>query len=293
MLARNEVFGWRPAPVQVNFLGFPGTLGTPLYDYVIGDPLVTPLAHADGYAERIAQLPHCYQPNDRRRPLDVPAARAACGLPEQAFVLCSFNASYKITPPVFDRWCRLLRQVGDAVLWLYAANPRTRANLAAAAARRGVDPRRLYWATHLPQAGHLARVRAADLFLDTMPVNAHTTASDALWAGVPLVTTLGETFASRVAASLLTAAGLPELVAPDLDGYERLVLELAGDRARLAALRSRLEAGRARCALFDSAAYARDFGALIERMVQRHDAGLAPAHLPAAGPAGQDQATAR
>jgi predicted O-linked N-acetylglucosamine transferase (SPINDLY family) len=291
MLARNEVFAWRAAPIQVNFLGFPGSLGSAHYDYLVGDPIVTPLDHADGYDEKIAQLPRCYQPNDRQRPLGRPAARAACGLPADAFVFCCFNANYKITPALFERWCHLLREVDDAVLWLYAANPRTRGNLAAEAARRGVDPRRLFWATHLPQAEHLARIGAADLFLDTLPVNAHTTASDALWAGVPLVTTLGETFAARVAASLLHAAGLPELVAGDLDDYAAIALDLARDRARLAALRARLDEGRAHCALFDSAAYARDFDALLERMVARYDAGLAPAHLPAAatldGRAGQ------
>jgi predicted O-linked N-acetylglucosamine transferase (SPINDLY family) len=281
LFARNEVFAYRAAPVQVNFLGFPGSLGSEHYDYIIGDPVVTPLAHADGFTEKIAQMPHCYQPNDRQRPVAPAAGRAAAGLPDDAFVLCCFNANYKITPPVFDRWCALLRQIDDAVLWLFVANPQARKNLAAQAQRRGVDPQRLAWATPLPLAEHLGRMQLADLFLDTLPVNAHTTASDALWAGLPMVTVAGNSFVSRVAASLLVAAGLPELVAPDLDGYERLALDLARDRTRLAGLRQRLVANRDSCALFDSRQFAADFTGLIERMIQCHDAGLAPRHLAA------------
>lgn len=281
LFARNELFAYRAAPLQLNFLGFPGSLGSPHYDYVIGDPVVTPINHADGYDEKIAQMPLCYQPNDRQRPLGAPVARADCGLPPDALVLCSFNASYKITPAVFDRWCALLRAVDDAVLWLFVSGPQAQRQLGAEAARRGIDPGRLCFAAPLPRAAHLARLTAADLFLDTAPVNAHTTASDALWAGVPVVTTLGEGFAARVAASLLHAAGLAELVAPDLDGYERIARELALDRPRLRALRARLEQGRRNCALFDSARYARDFERLIVRMVERHDRGLLPAHLEA------------
>ena len=281
LFARNEVFAYRAAPLQVNFLGFPGTLGSAHYDYVIGDPVVSPLAHADGYAEQIAQLPHCYQPNDRWRPVAAGGSRADCGLPTDAFVFCCFNANYKITPAVFDRWCALLHRIDGAVLWLFVANAQARANLLAEARRRGIDGARLVWATPLPLAEHLGRMRHADLFLDTLPVNAHTTASDALWAGLPVLTTAGDTFVSRVAASLLQAAGLPELVAADLDGYERIALELARNRPRLAALRARLAAQRDTCPLFDSAAYASDFAALIVRMVERHDQGLAPAHLAA------------
>jgi predicted O-linked N-acetylglucosamine transferase (SPINDLY family) len=282
LFSRNEVFAYRAAPLQLNFLGFPGSLGSPHYDYIVGDPVVTPLEHADGYDEKIAQLPVCYQPNDRRRPLGATASRADCGLPPDAFVLCSFNASYKITPAVFERWCALLRAVDDAVLWLFVPGPQAQRQLAAEARRRGVDPARLHFAGPLPQAAHLARLAAADLFLDATPVNGHTTASDALWAGVPVLTTLGEGFAARVAASLLRAAGLPELVAPDLDAYERTALDLARDRGRLRELRERLERGRMDCPLFDSARYTRDFEHLIERMVERHDRGLAPAHLAAA-----------
>ncbi|SPE19412.1 putative O-linked N-acetylglucosamine transferase, SPINDLY family [Burkholderiales bacterium] len=280
--SRNDLFAYRAAPVQVNFLGFPGSLGSAHYDYIIGDPIVTPIEHADGFAEKIAQMPQCYQPNDRLRPLGAPADRAHWGLPQDAFVFCCFNANYKITPQLFDRWCSLLRQVDDAVLWLFVANSQAPKNLLAQARTRGIDPGRLVWAKGLPLAEHLARLPFGDLFLDTYPVNAHTTASDALWAGLPVLTILGDSFVSRVAASLLAAAGLPELVAKDLDQYERIALELARDRTRLRALRQRLAAQRQSCALFDSTRHTRDFEALIARMVDRHERRLPPEHLPTA-----------
>jgi len=281
LYSRSDVFAYRAAPVQVNFLGFPGTLGSANYDYIIGDPVVTPLDHAAGYCERIAQMPHCYQPNDRHRPRPQPRDRAHWGLPAEAFVFCCFNANYKITPPVFARWCALLRQVDDAVLWLFEANAQARGNLTAQAAAHGIAARRLYWAPNLPLDQHIARIGNADLFLDTLPVNAHTTASDALWAGVPLVTVLGDTFVSRVAASLVSAAGLPELVAADLQDYERIALGLARDRGRLATLRQRLEQQRERAPLFDAAAFAAAFEGLLTRMVERSRAGLPAAPLAA------------
>jgi predicted O-linked N-acetylglucosamine transferase (SPINDLY family) len=285
LLARNGILGFRPAPVQVNYLGFPGTLGSDRFDYIIGDRIVTPLAHEDGYAERIAQLPGCYQPNDRKRREVEPTPRSRWGLPEQALVLCSFNANYKITPAVFDAWCRLLGAIPDAILWIFESNAQARRNLLAEAARRGIGAERIFWAPGLTNSEHLARIRVADIFLDTLPVNAHTTASDALWAGVPVVTVLGETFVSRVAASILHAAGLPELVAEDLAGYERIVLDLARDRDRLRALRRRLEAGRGDCVLFDSERTTRGLEDLFRQMSQRQRAGLPPAHLPARDPA--------
>ena len=281
LYARNDVFAYRAAPIQVNFLGFPGSLGSEHYDYIIGDPIVTPLEHADGFTEKIAQLPNCYQPNDRRRPAGAPGPRAHWQLPEDAFVFCCLNANYKITAQVFDRWCALLRQIDDAVLWLFQSNPQARQNLALQACRRGIEPQRLLWAPESSLGEHLARMRAADLFLDTSPVNAHTTASEALWVGLPLLTVLGESFAARVAASLLGAAGLPELIATDLDDYERIALDLAHDRAKLRELRERLAKNRDSGTLFDTARYARDFEALIGRMVERLDRGLAPEHLPA------------
>lgn len=264
---RIGVFAQHPARVQVNFLGYPGTMGAPCYEYIIGDPVVTPLAHQDDYSERIAQLPHCYQPNDRRRPIGPRPTRAECGLPQDGFVFCSFNTCYKITAPVFDIWCRLLQAVPGSVLWLYEANDQARPNLLREAQRRGVDPGRIVWAPHVDLAEHLGRLQLADLALDTLPVNAHTTASDALWAGVPMVTTPGESFVARVCASVLQAGGLGELVAEDSAGYERLALELARDPARLQALRARMAQERLQCPLFDSAAYARDLEALYLRMM--------------------------
>ena len=289
LYSRSDVFAYRAAPVQVNFLGFPGSLGSTVYDYIIGDPVVTPLEHADGYAERIAQMPRCYQPNDRRRPRPAARDRQRWGLPQAAFVFCCFNANYKITPALFASWCALLRQVDDAVLWLFEANEQARRNLIAQAAAQGVAADRLHWAPNLPLDQHIARIANADLFLDTLPVNAHTTASDALWAGVPLVTVLGDSFVSRVAASLVSAAGLPELVACDLDGYARIALELARDRARLRGMR--LAPGRgARCvralrrrrvrAGFRGAAGAHD-AARPRRAGSRPAGGLGPRRVPA------------
>jgi predicted O-linked N-acetylglucosamine transferase (SPINDLY family) len=279
---RIGIFARHPARVQVNFLGYPGTLGAPCYEYIVGDRIVTPLEHADDYSEKIAQMPHCYQPNDRRRPIGRRPTRAECGLPETGFVFCSFNNCYKITEPVFDRWCRLLRAVEGSVLWLYEANAQARPNLLREAQARGIAPERIVWAPHADLADHLGRLQLADLVLDTLPVNAHTTASDALWAGVPMVTTAGESFVARVASSVLHAAGLGELIAADGDAYEHLALALAGDPARLQRLREQLVAGRDHCALFDSQAHTRDLELLYDRMLERWVRGEAPQHLPAA-----------
>ncbi len=279
---RVGIFAQHPGRVQVNYLGYPGTTGAPCYEYIVGDRIVTPLEHAADYSEKIAQLPHCYQPNDRRRPIAARPSRAECGLPEDAFVYCSFNNCYKFTAQVFDGWCRIMRAVPGSVLWLYEANGQARPNLLLEAQERGVDPARIVWAPHRDLAEHLGRVQNADLFLDTLPVNAHTTASDALWAGLPVLTTPGESLVSRVAASILYAAGLPELVAADTQAYERLAIDLARDPARLHGLRERLAASRDACPLFDSAAHTRDLEHLYEKMIEAWDEGRVPAHLPAA-----------
>jgi len=279
---RIGVFALHPARIQVNYLGYPGTMGAPCYEYIIGDRIITPLEHAADYSEKIAQLPHCYQPNDRRRPIGRRPTRAECGLPETRFVFCSFNNCYKITEPVFDRWCRLLRQVEGSVLWLYQANDQARPNLLREAQLRGIAPERIVWAPHVDLADHLGRLQLADLVLDTLPVNAHTTASDALWAGVPMVTTAGDSLVARVASSVLHAAGLAELVMPDGDAYEQLALELARDPARLRAIRERLAANRDHCPLFDSESHTRDLEALYAKMVAAWVRGEAPGHLPAA-----------
>lgn len=281
---RFAIFGWRPAPVTASFLGFPGTTGADFIDYFVGDPVVTPLSHQAFYSERIAQMPTCYQPNDRQRALPAPPARIEEGLPEDALVLAGFNQPYKISPEVFDTWCALLTELPQALLWLLDWNGQARANLEREAAARGIDPARIVWARRKLPAAHMARMQLADLFLDTWPCNAHTTASDALWAGVPVVTFAGRTFASRVAASLNHAVGMAELVCDDVPHYVRTVAGLVRDPARRAALRQRLIAARADSPLFDSLRFTRDFEALLLRMMQRHVDGLPPAPLPALQP---------
>ncbi|MFO1340679.1 MAG: tetratricopeptide repeat protein [Burkholderiaceae bacterium] len=278
---RSGVLALRPAPVQVNFLGYPGTLGAGLADYIVGDPVVTPLDHAADYDERIAQLPHCYQPNDRQRPLGPPPTRADAGLPEGAVVLACFNYPYKITEAVFARWCRVLARVPGSVLWLLKTHPLAEAHLRAAAQGHGVAADRLVFAPEQAQAPHLARLQLADLVLDTEPYNAHTTGSDALWAGVPLLTRTGDTFASRVATSLLHAAGLPELAVATAEDYVERAVALAQDRPRLAALKARLAAQRLALPLFDSAAWTRALEDLFDRMAWRARAGLPPTALQA------------
>ena len=263
---RFEVFARRAAPLQATWLGYPGTTGAPFIDYVIGDAVVTPIDDAAYYREKIAQLPGCYQPNDRRRARPEVAPRADCALSEHALVFACFNQPYKISPQVFDVWCALLHELPDAVLWLIEAGPTERAALEEQAASRRIDSARLVWAPRLGASEHLARLRNADLFLDTWPCNAHTTASDALWVGVPVVTVVGSTFASRVAAGLLHAVGLPELACASIDRYVRTVLALAHDPARRLQLRAHLDRARDEAPLFDSRQRTRDLERLYERM---------------------------
>lgn len=267
---RMGICAHRPAPIQVNYLGFPGTLGADFIDYVVTDPIVTPFESGQHFSEKLAYLPDCYQPNDRQRPLPPAPSRVDCGLPKDGFVFCCFNNSYKITPEVFTIWCRLLQAVPGSVLWLMALNTQARTNLCREAQARGIDPARLVFASFVPQAENLARLQNADLFLDTLPVNAHTTASDALWAGVPLLTLPGQTFVSRVAASLVHAVGLDGLIAGTAEEYEAIALRLARSPDELRALRERLNATRLSSALFDSARYARNLEALYERMYEQH-----------------------
>lgn len=257
--ARVNIFAQRPAPVQVSFVGYPGTMGAPYIDYIIGDSIVTPPEHGKFYTEKIIRLPHSYQPNDRKRVIAAATpARAALGLPETGFVFCGFNNHYKITPDIFALWMRLLKQVDGSVLWLLEPNATAAANLRASAQAAGIAPERLVFAPRVGVEDHLARQRQAGLFLDTLLYNAHTTASDALWAGLPVVTCLGDTFAGRVAASLLHAAGLPELVTTSLADYETLALKLAREPATLAGLKDKLAKNRDTCALFDTGKFTRD-----------------------------------
>lgn len=278
---RLEVFAYRPAPVQVTFLGFPGTTGGAFMDYIIGDEIVTPLAHAAYFSEKIAQMPVCYQPNDRKRPLPKKMLRAEAGLPDDAVVLCGFNQPYKISPEVMDVWCDLLNEIPNTVLWLLDWHNQARPNLEAEFEKRGVPLSRLKWAPRLDLADHLSRLSLADVFIDTWPCNAHTTASDALWAGVPVVTFPGETFASRVASSLLHAVGLDELICEGVAGYKDTIKRLARDPDRRAALRDVLVGARETAPLFDSVRFTRDYEALLLRAHDRHAQGLPAAPLEA------------
>jgi predicted O-linked N-acetylglucosamine transferase (SPINDLY family) len=274
--ARLGILAFRPSPVQVTYLGYPGTSAAPFIDYVIADRVVMRPEDEAFYSERVAYLPHSYQVNDDSVVVPAAPAREALGLPAQGLVFCCFNAAYKLTPELFDVWMRLLGQVPGSVLWLFDPGPAGTRNLRAAARDRGIDPQRLVFAPRLDHAGHLARQQRADLFLDTLPYNAHTTASDALWAGLPLITCRGRTFAGRVAASLLSAIGLPELVTESLADYEALALKLAREPGTLGAIRKKLESNRRGAPLFDSARFCRDIERAYLQMWELHRRGEAP-----------------
>ena len=277
--SRMELMAYRPAPVQAAYLGYPATTGAPFIDYMIGDRVTMPLAHAANYTEQIAQLEGCYQPNDAARPLPPCPSRASLGLPADAVVLCCFNQTYKLSPNMLDLWSRILADAPRTVLWMLAWNPHAKQNLLRELAARGVAPERVFFADKLDLASHLARLRTADLFLDTWPCNAHTTASEALWAGVPVLTVPGETFASRVAASLVTACGLGDLACRSEDDYVELATALANEPDTLQGIKAHLDANRFSLPLFDAERLARDMDALLTRMHERHLAGLAPQAL--------------
>jgi predicted O-linked N-acetylglucosamine transferase (SPINDLY family) len=269
--------------VQALWLAYPSTTGSDFIDYIIGDPVLTPLAHADDFSEKIAQLPMCYEPTDERREHPEPVeTRAKCGLPDDAFVYACFNQSYKITEEVFSRWCRILQRVPGSVLWLLVPQEEIQAALRARAAERGVDPARLVFAPFVTPSDHLARLPQADLFLDTFPYGAHTTCSDALWMGLPVLTQVGRSFSARVAASLLHAVGLPELAADNADDYETLAVRLAEDREALTDIRDHLWDNRRDLPLFDNERFSAELADLLERMVAHWRAGGAPQALPAA-----------
>ncbi|MCO5065990.1 MAG: tetratricopeptide repeat protein [Rhizobiaceae bacterium] len=270
--ARLGITALRPAPVIVNWLGYPGTLGHPrLADYIIGDPTVTPPEHAEFYSERLALMPHCYQPNDRRRPLPSAPSRSAVGLPEDALVFCSFNQFVKLNPPTFDIWSRLLLSVPNGVLWLLKPKQSVAPdNLIREMNALGVNSDRIVFAPFSPQTKHLARLGLADIALDTFPCNSHTTASDALWAGVPLVTFKGETFAGRVAASLLAAHGFPELIAENETDYFEIAHRLATNSDQRAALRARISDARLMSPLFDTARFTSDLERLYRAIAENH-----------------------
>ena len=252
--ARPAILAYRPAPVQVSYFGYAATMAADFIDYILADRVVLPFDQQDHYSEKIVRLPDSYWVNDSKRSVadhEVPSRRTV-GLPEDALVFCCFNNSYKITPQLFDIWMRLLRQVEGSVLWLLQTSEAATRNLCNEARARGVDPSRLVFAPKVDVSRHLARHRLADLFLDNLPVNAHTAASDALWVGLPVLTCMGENFVGRVAASLLTAVGLPELVTRSLDEYEALALKLATDPVLIASVRQKLDGARKTCPLFNT-----------------------------------------
>ncbi len=262
--SRLDILSHRPAPVQGHFLGYPGTTGAPFVDFFIADRITVPPGAEAHFTERILRMPHCYQPNDPARVVPPAPPRSACGLPEDGLVICSMNQPIKIDARVFGHWCRLLRALPGACLWLLGFNARSQKNLRAHAQANGVDPSRLVFAGRVPQAEHLARLRNADIALDTFPCNSHTTASDVLWAGVPLITTRGATFASRVAASVLTAADCADWVFDDPERAFAATLAMAGDARALLEAKSRVEAARVSSPLFDARQYTFDFEALLE-----------------------------
>ncbi len=278
--SRTGIFAMRPAPVQVNYLGYPGTMGAAYFDYLIADRMLIPENQRHHYTEKICYLPHSYQANDSGRHVaGATPGRDEVGLPDGAFVFCCFNNNYKITSDVFDVWMRLIRAVKGSVLWLIEDSPEAAGKLREEAERRNVSADRLVFAGRVAPADHLARHRLADLFVDTLYYNAHTTASDALWAGLPVVTRLGETFAGRVASSLLHAVGLPELVTRSTEEYEALALSLASNPQRLAAIRQKLAQNRATEPLFDTGLFTRHIEAAYTAMWERYRAGLPPEHL--------------
>lgn len=282
--SRVGLFAQRLAPVQISYLGYPGTLGAPFIDYIVADSLVIPQGHERFFSERIIRLPGSYQINDSQRKIAAIApSRAECNLPKSGFVFCCFNASYKITPAEYAVWMRLLQAVKGSVLWLLGANPWAMNNLRREAEARGVDADRLVFAQRANNAVHLARHCHADLFLDTFACNAHTTASDALWAGLPVLTMAGKSFGARVAASLLNAAGLPELITQSDTAYEAAALELAGEPAKMEALRRRLGASRNTAPLFDTVRTVRAIEAGFTQAHARRCAGLAPADITVPG----------
>jgi predicted O-linked N-acetylglucosamine transferase (SPINDLY family) len=274
---RPEIFAHRAAPVQVNYLGYPATSGSACMDYILVDAVVAPLTDQSAYSEAIVHLPNSYFVTDSARSIPAPADRREAGLPQNGTVFCCFNQSWKITAPLFDVWMRLLREIPDSVLWLRDAGDAVRANLRREAQARGIDADRLVFTGSVGFDQHMARLQLADIFLDTLPYGAHATASDALWAGVPVVTCKGETFAGRVAASLLLAAGLPELVTGTLAEYEVVALKLAQGPAALAALRDKLARNKAKAPLFDTDRSRRNLEAAYRRMVELAGRGAPPA----------------
>jgi protein O-GlcNAc transferase len=278
--ARMGIFAEQCAPIQINFLGYPGTLAAPYFDYIVADKTVISQESQSYFTEKIVYLPHSYQVNDSKREISpMRFTRQALGLPENGFVFCCFNNNYKILPETFDVWMRLLKAVHTSVLWLLEDNPTAAKNLRKEAENRGVDSARLIFAPRMQLADHLARHRVADLFIDTLPCNAHTTASDALWAGLPVLTQMGQSFAARVSASLLQAMDLPELITKTKEEYEARAIELASDPVLLAEIKNKVAQNRQTSPLFNSQLYARHLEAAYSEIYRRHLNGEKPDHI--------------
>lgn len=270
--ARTGIFAFRAASTQVNYLGYPGTLGADYFDYIIADKLLIPEANEQFFSEKIVFLPHTYQPNDRKRELSQKQfTRMDLGLPENGFIFCCFNNNFKITPKTLDSWCRILQSVQGSFLWLLEDNKVAAPNLCKEVEKRGVDPARLLFAPRMHSSEHLARHQLADLFIDTLPYNAHTTASDALWTGLPVLTLLGDTFAGRVAASLLNAIGLNELITNSQNEYEALAIELGNDPNKLKSVKQKLNSNRLTTPLFDIETYAKNIEKAYQIMHEQHN----------------------
>jgi protein O-GlcNAc transferase len=279
--ARTKIFALRSAPIQINYLGYPGTMGAEYMDYLIGDRMVVSEAQQRHYTEKIVYLPNSYLPHDSSGAIaNTVFTREDLGLPPAGFVFCCFNSNYKITPDTFESWMRILKRVENSVLWLSQNNPTAASNLRREALRRGVDAGRLIFADRtasLPE--HLARQRVADLFLDTRPYNAHATALDALWAGLPVLTCVGEGFAARVAASLLNAIELPELITTTPTQYENLAVQLAANPRHLGEIRQKLARHRLETSLFDTRAFTKHLEAAYTKIHERYQADLLPEHI--------------
>ena len=277
---RVGIFAEQCAPIQVNYLGYPGTLAAPYYDYIVADKTLIPQESQQYYTEKIIYLPHSYQVNDSKRKISQKLfTRQELGLPESGFVFCCFNSNYKILPATFDVWMRILKAVNGSVLWLLQDNPTATKNLRKEAETRGVDSSRLVFAPRMKLEEHLARHLLADLFIDTLPCNAHTTASDALWAGLPILTQIGQSFPARVAASLLNAMDLSELVTKTSEEYESKAVDLANDTAKLAQIKKKLEQNRRTSPLFDGQLFARHIEAAYVEIHLRHLSGKKPDHV--------------
>lgn len=278
--SRPEIFAGRPAPIQVSYIGYVGTMGVDFIDYMIGDKIVFPEGAADYYSEKLVRMPNSYYCRDRRlKPSSAIQKRIDHRLPDDRFVFCCFNGAYKILPSMFDCWMRILKSVDGSVLWLLNDHPAATKNLQLEAEARGVSSERIVFAPKMSLPDHLARHSCADLFLDTLPCNAHTTASDALWAGLPVLTHCGEAFAGRVAASLLNAVGLPELITRSEAEYETMAIRLAKDPDELATLRRRLAQNKLSSKLFDTPLYVKHLESAFEAMYERYQSGLPPDHI--------------